>query len=113
MENVSVAPARARRGVPAPRATKAICRPLSFLIGQIKDPRRPHGRRVAQIDAGNMFLVRVLSTLIALGTQVLLARWLRRFEFEYGVLPLDLGADDRLGGRNGPVLDAPVHSAIH
>ncbi len=39
--------------------------------------------RIAQIAAGNVFLVRVASALIALVSQVLLARWMGRFE--YGV----------------------------
>lgn len=39
--------------------------------------------RLAQIAAGNVFLVRVLSAVLALGSQVLLARWMGRFE--YGV----------------------------
>jgi len=39
--------------------------------------------RVAQLAAGNVFLVRVASALIALGSQVLLARWMG--SFEYGV----------------------------
>jgi O-antigen/teichoic acid export membrane protein len=39
--------------------------------------------RIAQIAAGNVFLLRVASAVIALGSQVLLARWMGRFE--YGV----------------------------
>jgi O-antigen/teichoic acid export membrane protein len=37
--------------------------------------------RLAQLVAGNVFLVRVGSALLALVTQVLLARWMGRFEF--------------------------------
>ena len=39
--------------------------------------------RVTQLVAGKVFLVRVLSALLALASQVLLARWMGRFE--YGV----------------------------
>jgi O-antigen/teichoic acid export membrane protein len=39
--------------------------------------------RTAQIAAGNVFLVRVASAMLALGSQVLLARWMGRAE--YGV----------------------------
>ncbi len=37
--------------------------------------------RLAQLVAGQVFLVRVANALIALGSQVLLARWMGRFEF--------------------------------
>jgi O-antigen/teichoic acid export membrane protein len=37
--------------------------------------------RVAQLVAGKVFLVRVASALLALGSQVLLARWMGRFEY--------------------------------
>jgi O-antigen/teichoic acid export membrane protein len=39
--------------------------------------------RIAQLAAANVFLLRAASALIALGSQVLLARWMGRFE--YGV----------------------------
>ena len=37
--------------------------------------------RLAQLVAGKVFLVRVGSALLALGSQVLLARWMGSFEF--------------------------------
>src|SRR5450759_9613 len=37
--------------------------------------------RLAQLVAGNVFLVRVCSALLALASQVLLARWMGSFEF--------------------------------
>jgi O-antigen/teichoic acid export membrane protein len=37
--------------------------------------------RLAQLVAGKVFLVRVANAVLALGTQVLLARWMGRFEF--------------------------------
>lgn len=37
--------------------------------------------RLAQLVAGKMFLLRVANAVLALGTQVLLARWMGRFEF--------------------------------
>ncbi len=37
--------------------------------------------RLAQLVAGKVFLLRVANALIALGSQVLLARWMGRFEF--------------------------------
>lgn len=37
--------------------------------------------RAAQLVAGNVFLVRVASAMLALVSQVLLARWMGRFEF--------------------------------
>ena len=37
--------------------------------------------RLAQLIAGEVFLLRVANAMIALGSQVLLARWMGRFEF--------------------------------
>ncbi len=37
--------------------------------------------RLAQLVAGKVFLLRVANAMIALGSQVLLARWMGRFEF--------------------------------
>ena len=39
--------------------------------------------RLAQLVAGKVFLVRVFSALLALGSQVLLARWMG--SFDYGI----------------------------
>ena len=41
----------------------------------------PSDTRIAQLVAGKVFLVRVGSALLALGSQVLLARWMGSFEF--------------------------------
>lgn len=58
--------------------------PVQALIERIKAILADRSdARIAQIAAGNVFVVRVFSALIALGSQVLLARWMGRFE--YGV----------------------------
>src|SRR5476649_121373 len=41
----------------------------------------PSDSRLAQLVAGNVFLVRVASAMVALVSQVLLARWMGSFEF--------------------------------
>src|SRR5690348_11813163 len=56
-------------------------RSLALRIKAILEDRSDE--RIAQIAAGNVFLVRVASAGLALGSQVLLARWMGRFE--YGV----------------------------
>jgi O-antigen/teichoic acid export membrane protein len=55
-------------------AARIIARLKSFLAD-------PGDSRLAQLVAGKVFLVRVGSALLALGSQVLLARWMGSFEF--------------------------------
>ncbi len=62
---------------PAPSpslATRLIARAKTFLADRSDS-------RLAQLIAGKVFLLRVVSALVALGSQVLLARWMGRFEF--------------------------------
>ncbi len=59
---------------------------LAFSIGsavtRVKTLLAEHGdSRLAQLTAGKVFLVRVASALLALVSQVLLARWMGKFEF--------------------------------
>jgi O-antigen/teichoic acid export membrane protein len=61
---------------PAPRSRAArVLARLKALVADRTDSR------LAQIVAGKVFLVRVGSALLALGSQVLLARWMGSFEF--------------------------------
>ena len=60
----------------APRSKAA--RVLAHLKALLADPG---DSRLAQIVAGKVFLVRIGSALLALGSQVLLARWMGSFEF--------------------------------
>lgn len=86
MGNASLATPRPEPDLacPAPRSTISVFAPIAALPGRIKTILADRSdNRIAQIAAGNVFLVRVLSALIALGSQVLLARWMGRFE--YGV----------------------------
>jgi O-antigen/teichoic acid export membrane protein len=86
MGNASLATSRPEPDLarPAPRASGGIPARLAPLVARIKAVLAdPSDMRAAQIAAGNVFLVRVLSAVIALGSQVLLARWMGRFE--YGV----------------------------
>src|ERR1039457_7362896 len=62
---------------PAPPASS-----LAGIIARIKAILTERSdSRLAQLVAGNVFLVRVGSALLALASQVLLARWMRIFEF--------------------------------
>jgi O-antigen/teichoic acid export membrane protein len=65
-ENVAVAP--------PPAAARLIAR-IKAILGERSDSR------LAQLFAGKVFLVRVASALLALASQVLLARWMGSFEF--------------------------------
>lgn len=56
--------------------------PLARVIARIKALLTERSdNRIAQLVAGKAFLVRLLSALLALVSQVLLARWMGRFEF--------------------------------
>jgi O-antigen/teichoic acid export membrane protein len=59
--------------------------PLSTLAGAIARIKAiltdPSDSRLAQLMAGQVFLVRIVSAVLALVTQVLLARWMGSFEF--------------------------------
>ncbi len=86
MGNASLAPPRPEPDLACSPASAhaGISNPLAALIARIKAILADRSDdRVAQIAAGNVFLVRVLSAVIALGSQVLFARWMGRFE--YGV----------------------------
>jgi O-antigen/teichoic acid export membrane protein len=51
-------------------------------IARVKDKLAERGdNRVAQLVAGKVFLLRVISAMLALASQVLLARWMGRVEF--------------------------------
>jgi O-antigen/teichoic acid export membrane protein len=76
----STAPA-VRAPAAAPTRAQPPARSLALRVKSILTDRSDE--RIAQIAAGNVFLVRVASALLALGSQVLLARWMGRFE--YGV----------------------------
>ncbi|HEX3162584.1 MAG TPA: lipopolysaccharide biosynthesis protein [Pseudolabrys sp.] len=60
--------------VPPSAAARIVTRLKSILAD-------PSDNRIAQLVAGKVFLVRVGSALVALGSQVLLARWMGSFEF--------------------------------
>jgi O-antigen/teichoic acid export membrane protein len=86
MRNASLAPPRPEPDLAcsAPGAPSGISNLAVSFIARAKAVLAERSDdRIAQIAAGNVFLVRVLSALIALGSQVLLARWMGRFE--YGV----------------------------
>jgi O-antigen/teichoic acid export membrane protein len=56
--------------------------PPAGLLARVKAMLADRGdNRVAQLVAGKVFLVRVASAMLALVSQVLLARWMGRFEF--------------------------------
>ena len=62
---------------PAPPASS-----LAGAIARLKAWRADGGdSRLAQLVAGKVFLVRVANAVLALATQVLLARWMGSFEF--------------------------------
>ena len=65
-ENVAVAP---------PSAAARLIARIKAILGERSDSR------LAQLVAGKVFLVRVASALLALASQVLLARWMGSFEF--------------------------------
>ena len=62
--------------------TDAPASPAAKLIARVKAIVADNSEsRLAQLVAGKVFLVRVGSALLALVSQVLLARWMGRFEF--------------------------------
>ena len=63
-------------GAPAPKARRILARLKAILTDRSEN-------RLAQLVAGKVFLLRASSALIALGSQVLLARWMG--SFEYGI----------------------------
>jgi O-antigen/teichoic acid export membrane protein len=69
------APAGAETAAPAPGALAGLIARVKALLADRSD------NRVAQLVAGKVFLVRVASAMLALVSQVLLARWMGRFEF--------------------------------
>jgi O-antigen/teichoic acid export membrane protein len=71
-------PSVAFNGDRAPSSTRA--RIISRIKAILADRSE---NRLAQLVAGKVFLVRVFSALLALGSQVLLARWMG--SFEYGI----------------------------
>src|SRR5579875_3648124 len=83
-------PSSAHRLPPAPEATapsgsdRAPGTPRARLLARLKAILADRSEnRLAQLVAGKVFLVRVFASLLALGSQVLLARWMG--SFEYGV----------------------------
>jgi O-antigen/teichoic acid export membrane protein len=68
----------------APAARRLAASPAARLLARVKAILSDRSEnRLAQLVAGKVFLVRVFSALLALGSQVLLARWMG--SFEYGV----------------------------
>ena len=68
----------------APGGDRAPASALARILARIKAVLTDRSEnRLAQLVAGKMFLVRVFSALLALGSQVLLARWMG--SFQYGV----------------------------
>jgi O-antigen/teichoic acid export membrane protein len=60
---------------PAPLSAAGLIARVKAILADRSD------KRVAQLFAGKVFLLRVASALIALASQVFLARWMGRFEF--------------------------------
>ena len=73
-EPVTLADSEHVTPAPPSAAARLIAR-LKALLAERSD------NRIAQVVAGKVFLVRVGSALLALGSQVLLARWMGSFEF--------------------------------
>jgi O-antigen/teichoic acid export membrane protein len=68
--------------LPEPGTTAPVPPRLAGVIGRVKAILAdPSDNRLAQLVAGKVFLVRVGSALLALASQVLLARWMGSFEF--------------------------------
>ena len=61
-----------------PAPTSALARAFARIKSALAER---HDSRLAQFVAGKVFLVRVGSALLALVSQVLLARWMGSFEF--------------------------------
>ena len=67
---------------PVPSVTSAQPSALASALARIKAILTERGdNRLAQLVAGKVFLMRVANAMLALGTQVLLARWMGSFEF--------------------------------
>ncbi|HZD92494.1 MAG TPA: lipopolysaccharide biosynthesis protein, partial [Pseudolabrys sp.] len=65
-----------------PEAASLPPRSIAGLLARVKSMlAERNDRRRAQLAAGQVFLVRVANAMLALGSQVLLARWMGRFEF--------------------------------
>jgi O-antigen/teichoic acid export membrane protein len=76
------APARGKPAAPIGAQTVARAAPLARAIARVKAIlAEKSDSRLAQLVAGKVFLVRVGNALLALGSQVLLARWMGAFEF--------------------------------
>jgi O-antigen/teichoic acid export membrane protein len=73
-EPVALAKSENVAGAPPSAAARLIAR-IKAVLGERSDSR------LAQLFAGKVFLVRVASALLALASQVLLARWMGSFEF--------------------------------
>jgi O-antigen/teichoic acid export membrane protein len=73
-EPVTLADPEHVTAAPPSAAARVVARVKSMLAD-------PGDSRLAQLVAGKVFLVRVGSALLALGSQVLLARWMGSFEF--------------------------------
>ncbi|HMA57847.1 MAG TPA: hypothetical protein VKP52_14190 [Pseudolabrys sp.] len=87
---------------------------LARIVARIKSLfAERNDSRLAQLVAGKVFLVRIGSALLALMSQVLLARWMQ-FRVRHLHLCMDLGADDRRALRCRSVIRCPpVHPGIH
>src|SRR6185437_11091339 len=75
-------PPEVQHAAPAAPATPSAESAFARILARVKallDDRSDH--RFAQLVAGKVFLVRVASALLALVSQVLLARWMGQFEF--------------------------------
>ena len=70
-EPVTLADSEHVTAAPPSAAARIVARLKSILAD-------PGDSRLAQLVAGKVFLVRVGSALLALGSQVLLARWIRK-----------------------------------
>src|SRR5258708_36313871 len=73
-EPVALADSENTRSAPASIGARAIAH-LKSILAERSDSR------LAQVIAGKVFLVRVGSALLALASQVLLARWMGSYEF--------------------------------
>jgi hypothetical protein len=75
-------PEQAERESASATPAPAPASPLAGLLARVKAILAERSdSRVAQLVAGKVFLVRVASAVLALVSQVLLARWMGKFEF--------------------------------
>jgi len=82
LSSFAMRPAEAKPEPATAPHTPAPAGPLAALLARVKAKLAERSdSRVAQLIAGKVFLVRVGSAMLALVSQVLLARWMGRFEF--------------------------------